>query len=234
MHSLAALRRLKLRKGKTSRRHQPTLRTRRTTYEWLENRQLLAVVPQLVRDINSNPAPISDLGNLTNVNGTLFFTAKDATHGTELWKSDGTVAGTILVKDIRSGSDSSDPGSLTNVNGILFFLADDGTHGRELWKSDGTDAGTVLVKDLQAGGGGSNPKNLTNGNGTLFFVLLSRLWKSDGTAAGTLLVQNSLGVSSSSASKPMNINGTLFFAASDGATGTELWKSDGTRECHFP
>ena len=148
MHSLAALRRLKLRKGKPSRRRQPNSRARRTCYEWLEHRQLLAVVPQLVRDINSNPAPISDLGNLTNVNGTLFFTAKDVTHGTELWRSDGTVAGTSLVKDIRSGSDSSDPGLLTNVNGTLFFTANDGTTGRELWKSDGTAAGTVLVKDI--------------------------------------------------------------------------------------
>ena len=44
---------------------------------------------------------------LTNVGGTLFFTANDGINGTELWKSDGTAAGTVLVKDINPGSDGS-------------------------------------------------------------------------------------------------------------------------------
>ena len=44
---------------------------------------------------------------LTNVNGTLFFRANDGTNGAELWKSDGTTAGTVLVKDIYAGSGSA-------------------------------------------------------------------------------------------------------------------------------
>ena len=87
----------------------------------------------------------------------------------ELWKSDGTAAGTVLVKDINPGSASSEPSNLTNVNGTLFFTADDGAHGIELWKSDGTAAGTVLVKDINPGSAGSDPPRLTNVNGTLFF-----------------------------------------------------------------
>jgi ELWxxDGT repeat protein len=82
---------------------------------------------------------------LTNVNGTLFFTADDGSHGRELWKLDGTTAN--LVKDIHSG-DSSHPRWLVNVGGILFFTANDGTNGRELWMSDGTEANTLLVKDI--------------------------------------------------------------------------------------
>jgi ELWxxDGT repeat protein len=37
---------------------------------------------------------------LTGVNGTLFFKGDNGTGGVELWKSDGTTAGTLLVKDI--------------------------------------------------------------------------------------------------------------------------------------
>ena len=88
---------------------------------------------------------------LTAVGGTLFFTADDGVHGRELWKSDGTRAGTVLVKDIdprRATTTTKRPASLTDVGGTLFFTADDGVHGPELWKSDGTKAGTVLVKDI--------------------------------------------------------------------------------------
>jgi ELWxxDGT repeat protein len=67
------------------------------------------------------------------VNSTLFFNANDGTYGWELWKSDGTEAGTIMVKDIYPGSGSSGPGSMIYVNGTLFFAANDGTNGSELW-----------------------------------------------------------------------------------------------------
>jgi ELWxxDGT repeat protein len=70
---------------------------------------------------------------LTAVNGALFFSGDDGIHGEELWKSDGTEAGTVLVEDINPGSGSSGPGSLTAVNGALFFGANDGVHGGELW-----------------------------------------------------------------------------------------------------
>jgi ELWxxDGT repeat protein len=67
--------------------------------------------------------------------GTLFFTADDGSHGIELWMSDGTEAGTVLVGDIYPGTteSSSNPQYLTDVNGTLFFAADDGNHGVELW-----------------------------------------------------------------------------------------------------
>ena len=155
-----------------------------------------AQAPYLVKDINpllggpgdGNPAYLAAVGSQ------VFFRGCDL-HGCELWKSDGTAAGTVLVKDIYPGATGSDPCNLTNVNGTLFFPANDGTNGDELWKSDGTAAGTVLVKDINPGASGSDPDCLTNVNGTLFFQADdgangAELWKSDGTAAGTVLVKD--------------------------------------------
>ena len=198
---------------------------------------------------SSNPAL------LTNVNGKLFFTARNGVSGTELWTSDGTAAGTHMVKDIFTGSKNSIPNSsnvlqLTNYNGVLYFTADDGVHGRELWKSNGTEAGTVLVKDIRTGTyeytptsgpaetrpAPSNPALLRVMNGVLYFAANdgthgAELWKTDGTAAGTTMVKDiAAGTASSftSTSVMVEMGGNLYFSANDGTTGDELWKSDGT------
>jgi ELWxxDGT repeat protein len=140
-----------------------------------------ATVP--VKDIH--PAGSSDPLNLTYVNGTLFFSAEDGVNGRELWTSDGTEAGTVLVKDIVPGGAGTYPDLFTDINGTLFFTVDDGVHGRELWTSDGTEAGTVLVKDIHLSGS-SNPQDLTNVNGRLLFTA------DDGVHGRTLWTLNSL------------------------------------------
>jgi len=91
------------------------------------------------------------------IRANLFFAADNSVNGRELWKSNGTDAGTVQVKDIYQGSGSSLPEYLTAVGPVLFFVADNGVNGRELWKSDGTAAGTVLVKDIVQGSGSSYP-----------------------------------------------------------------------------
>src|SRR5262249_19502957 len=128
---------------------------------------------------------------LTDINGTLYFTASDGTGGTGLWKSDGTTAGTVMVKDINPGGGSYLFG-LTALNGTLLFAAFDGTQ-EGLWKSDGTAAGTTLVKHMPHIASG--PYEFAAVNGTLFFAADDEthgmeLWESDGTAAGTIMVQD--------------------------------------------
>ena len=123
----------------------------------------------MVKDINLGSGS-SNTYHLTNVNGTLFFNANDSIHGNELWKSDGTAAGTVMVADINPGSGSSYAEDLTNVNGTLFFTAGDDIHGNELWKSDGTAAGTVMVADHQSGRWQFLPKSIDElQRHTLFF-----------------------------------------------------------------
>ncbi len=179
----------------------------------------------------------SEPTHLTNVNGTLFFIAFDGIHGIELWKSDGTADGTMLVKDINPGADRSypRPTNLTNVDGTLFFTASDGVHGNELWKSDGTAAGTTMV-DIDRGGASSDPEELTSVGGKVFFSARTNsasreLWESDGTAAGTKLVKSfEPGRNGSDPSELTEFQHKLFFTASDGIHGSELWKSDGTNK----
>ncbi len=187
----------------------------------------------LVKDIN--PGPGSSLGQVTSdpwvaARGRLFFPAADGVHGVELWTSDGTAEGTVLLKDIRIGADRSSIVLLTNVDDTIFFSADDGVHGQELWKSDGTPEGTTIVTDIFPGLDPSNPIYLTNVNGTLFFIAQDfngwGLWKSDGTAAGTVLLKRR--------SLPINyltsVGAGMFYVSDGSQVGDEheLWYSDGT------
>jgi ELWxxDGT repeat protein len=201
--------------------------------EALEDRLLPSLSPMLLLAINPSFAN-SNPKSFTQVNNLVFFQADDGVHGPELWASNGTAAGTFLVKDINPGATGSNPSYLTNVNGTLLFSADDGTHGLELWESNGTAAGTSLVADINPGTNGSSPRFLTNVNGTLFFAADdgthgAELWASNGATAGTFLVQDIFpGPETSFLYDLTNVNGTLFFQANDGSHGAELWSSNGT------
>jgi ELWxxDGT repeat protein len=221
--------------------------------EQLEYRLALSVTPAeptLIADINKLPVsvPVIEAADFTAVGTTVFFTAFDQESGRELWKTDGTSAGTARVADIASGADSSTPTSLVAFNGSLYFTADDGVHGRELWKSDGTAAGTVMVKDVSALAGGldayndysafvddpkGRPAKMVVANGVLFFVGNAddtghELWKTNGTEAGTTLVADINTAGSSYPYELTALGDTVFFAADNNVEGTELWKSDGT------
>ena len=112
----------------------------------------------------------------------LFFVADDGKHGTELYQTDGTAAGTSLVKDINPEGNSHAQG-LVVYKGQLYFGADDGKHGYELWRSDGTAEGTFLVKDLTSGSEDSALGQLfVHTDGKLRFYLGKDIYETDGTA----------------------------------------------------
>ena len=96
-------------------------------------------------------------------NNALYVAAEDGSHGYELWKSDGTKAGTSMLKDIRPGFRSSDPYldgySSSPIGSKMLFIADDGVHGYELWVTNGTATGTKMVKDISGGSDSSGPYN---------------------------------------------------------------------------
>lgn len=139
--------------------------------------------------IPSNPY-ISSIATMSN---NVYFIANNGTSGLELWKTDGTNAGTVLVKDIYTGSTSSTPNNFLTIGNTLYFTATTAAEGNELWKSDGTSSGTVLVKDLSPlTAANTNPSYLKQLNNKVYFLgfLNSKatLFESDGTAAGTFSV----------------------------------------------
>ena len=197
---------------------------------------------RLVKDIWPGPEPTLMTHNNYQFNtavlgGRLIFAVPDGTHGNELWVSDGTAAGTKLLKDITPGkADSYIARNFTKAGSVLFFTADDGKTGKELWKTDGTAAGTVLVKDINPGMAGSNPGWMAPfGNKVVFTADDGKrgheLWVSDGTAAGTKLLKEIMpGPGGGVKYSRMYKLGSRYawFAANDGVRGAELWRTDGT------
>jgi ELWxxDGT repeat protein len=66
---------------------------------------------------------------------------------TELWKSDGTDAGTELVSVINPGPGGSNPRDMINVDGALFFHATDGVNGDERWVLNLADSDSDGITD---------------------------------------------------------------------------------------
>ncbi len=163
--------------------------------------------------------------------GDLYFSAGTASHGTELWRSDGTEAGTYMVKDVVPGAAFSDPGAFIAYGGALFFAAGDAGSG-QLWRTDGTREGTTLVKDVLPGAISLGIDALTDAGGTLFLSVEheahAELWTSDGTASGTSMVKDYPAGRFAGPISLTDVGGIPYFFANEKGYGEELWRSDGT------
>src|SRR5439155_1431091 len=162
-------------------------------------------------NLPSNPRFFTALGEQ------VLFVA-DATSGFELWKTNGTAAGTSRLANVGTGWGGEPLGTLLAANGVVYFAA----WHHELWRSDGTAAGTTLVADI---GPASDPAELTDLGGTLVFVARAasggrELWTSDGTAGGTArIIDLNPGAADASPAGLTVVGGRLYFAATEPAGG---------------
>jgi ELWxxDGT repeat protein len=191
------------------------------------------------------------------VGGRLLFAADDGRSGRELWATDGTLAGTVRVRDIHPGRMpgqptpcidlpqgphrpdtglSSDPQGFVILGSVALFSADDGLRGRELWISNGTFPGTRRVADLVPGPRGSAPHDLVRFHDRVYFLAGNpgepgqgeSLWKTDGTAQGTTRVLDLTLDGLPSWGRNLTLAaGRLFFTVYNETTGAELWASTG-------
>lgn len=175
--------------------------------------------PQLLKDINPG-APTATGGSFPNAltqisNNLIYFAATDAVNGTELWRTDGTPAGTTIIADFNPGI-AAGPIEIGVGGGVLvpylkfavtsgnrlFFFGQSPSFGYELCITDGTALGTTLVRDIAAGAS----FGITGGpNGVLFGTNLREL-------DVALVTINNLG----------------YVGATNLIDGSELWVSDGT------
>lgn len=195
----------------------------------------------LVKDIDTFTTRGSQPRGLTDLDGTLLFVAEENgdVQNPNLWRSDGTTAGTVKVRDDVAVSGPSPYGrgqyavTMLRAGQNVFFPGKQQATGEELWRSDGTAAGTALVADTEPGPASKTISLLAAAGGRAFYargdgVFFSPrfLWASDGTAAGTNLLTE---VAVPSDAKVVAARDVAYFAA--GTPGTPqggLWRSDGT------
>ena len=168
---------------------------------------------------------------LSNINGTLFFSAHTGPNEYGVWMSDGTAEGTVTVKGGVGG------GYFTELNRRVVFSGFDAVGRARLFATDGTEAGTSSIDPGFSIFPALMPGPLVKVGRKLFFNAIDdghgpELWVTDGTSGGTGMVMdiNATARRVRTQEALTNVNGTLFFFGSDPAHGNELWKSDGTPE----
>ena len=194
-----------------------------------------ALAESNARNFTSHPLDIydgyhNDSVSYAVLDNVIYFVADDGIHGSELWRSDGTDAGTYMVKDLEPGAPSSLLFNITAVNGKIYFTAYS-SYGNGAWVSDGTESGTQLLISV-----GESTEFFAMGKKTYFiadgdFSYWGSIWETDGTTAGTTRVIDigDAGYGGEQITQPTVVNGILFFTfLSYEFYEWELWRSDGT------
>jgi trimeric autotransporter adhesin len=186
---------------------------------------------RMVKDINTTVVSVgaaategSDGEDFIRVGSLLYFTANDGAHGHELWRSNGTTAGTRRLADVNPGSGDSNWCCMEVMGSTVLFQAFDGTDWG-IWRTNGTMATTSKIVET-----GESPPNDILVVGNRFFFSLrvgndGHLGISDGTPTGTQIL-----IELAQVSYMAPLGSGIVFAGHETPTGNELYASDGTVE----
>src|SRR6218665_1034990 len=209
----------------------------------------------MVKDINVESFPgitfiTSDGFPRVALGSTLFFSANDGLHGTQIWKTDGTPAGTVAIKDLAPASSGYNVTELSAAGSLVYFR-----FNNKLYRTDGTNAGTIILQDslhsprpitavgsnvyffrsVYGNKNGDPQPGTTLAVGSTFFFAFNDtgslindcLWKSDGTSAGTVKITDFTTNSGQTKIGTLSYNGTDIFVEVK-KSNSELWKTNGT------
>lgn len=200
---------------------------------WMYNPQTQKAT--MVADVN--PGTDHSLhSTMIGFNGALYFAANDGTHGTELQKYTPLTGMVTLVADLMPGTGGSQSRHITEANGKLYFLAASSQKDWELWSYDGTNP-PVQETDLNKNGQGASiwdfHKMMIAWNNNIYFegydstTGFYQLCEFN-TTTKAITIHTVNQNNTASISDFAIYNNKLFFAATDGTNGRELWSFDGT------
>lgn len=175
--------------------------------------------------------------HLQEYDNKIFFKATTDNYGSELWSSDGTIAGTNLVKETAIGTSNGLTSFYTaEINDELYFVANDNYDyiGGEIWKTDGTNGGTVFITSYAG-----RIFGLRAVGNLIYFIVKTdddnlQVWKTDGTQIGTVLVKGNIPIWNYPTFQG-SVNNTFIFTIQVPFTNnSKVWRSDGTSNGTYP
>ena len=197
------------------------------------------LVMDIFQGVNSSAIEIAPNHLGSNMkDGKMYFFANYGTggftvNGKEPWVSDGTPAGTFMLKDINPGyngsTDTAYNKQFIDYNNKMYFYAIGKTaNSYGIYETDGTTAGTVLFKSIARVDEFSIKDNL------LYFTCITgpSIWSSNGTSDGTVQIASNsdLQLNNVNTCQIVNVNNTLFFRGISETIGSELFKLDAANQ----
>ena len=181
-----------------------------------------------VTDIYPGASPGLPLSYLSGalLNGNFYFIAQDAGNYRDLWRTDGTTAGTSMVADIGTGFDSVEIIGVVSSR-VLILRRPSGSEDGVVWSTDGTPAGTfevtnnVFVYSTQS----------VLFNGRRCFAARQtgtpEIFCSNGSQGDMVRVTDLAGIGAQAAGMPHAVNGILLVPGIFTGVGSSVFSTNG-------